>query len=178
MVNNCFSQSGKSHKIRDPKKSHPKATSNFEPWSGLHIPESYLTALVQATCRKNQWALDRSTLYTQVTKFEKSTEITEKPMHGAYIYGLYLEGIYLMYTICSSLYVAKKAFWRVKGLWNVDRHRSDSRRWLCQIFLVSGSEIGINPSGGDPRLQHVHKTGSISAREEKLSPALVLKKCK
>ena len=27
--------------------------------SGLHIPESYLTALVQATCRKNGWPLDR-----------------------------------------------------------------------------------------------------------------------
>lgn len=36
--------------------------------SGLHIPESYLTALVQATCRKNQWPLDKSTLYTNVTE--------------------------------------------------------------------------------------------------------------
>ena len=36
--------------------------------SGLHIPESYLTALVQATCRKNGWPLDRSTLYTNVTE--------------------------------------------------------------------------------------------------------------
>ena len=36
--------------------------------SGLHIPESYLTALVQATCRKNQWPLDKSTLYTSVTE--------------------------------------------------------------------------------------------------------------
>ena len=66
------------------------------PKSGLHIPESYLTALVQSTCRKNQWALDRSTLYTQVTKFEKPSEITERPMHGAYVYGLYLEGILLI----------------------------------------------------------------------------------
>ncbi len=36
--------------------------------SGLHIPESYVTALVQATCRKNQWPLDKSTLYTNVTE--------------------------------------------------------------------------------------------------------------
>ena len=36
--------------------------------SGLHIPESYLTALVQATCRKNGWPLDKSTLYTSVTE--------------------------------------------------------------------------------------------------------------
>ena len=39
--------------------------------SGLHIPESYLTALVQATCRKNGWPLDRSTLYTNVTEVHK-----------------------------------------------------------------------------------------------------------
>lgn len=32
--------------------------------SGLHIPESYLTALVQTTCRRKKWALDKSTLYT------------------------------------------------------------------------------------------------------------------
>lgn len=34
--------------------------------SGLHIPESYLTALVQAACRRRNWPLDRSTLYTKV----------------------------------------------------------------------------------------------------------------
>lgn len=28
--------------------------------SGLHIPESYLTALVQTTCRAKGWALDKS----------------------------------------------------------------------------------------------------------------------
>ncbi len=32
--------------------------------SGLHIPESYITALVQTTCRRKKWPLDKSTLYT------------------------------------------------------------------------------------------------------------------
>ena len=50
--------------------------------SGLHIPESYLTALVQATCRKNGWPLDRSTLYTQVTQYRSEEEVTEKPGQG------------------------------------------------------------------------------------------------
>ena len=36
--------------------------------SGLHVPESYLTALVQTTCRAKNWPLDKSTLYTEVTK--------------------------------------------------------------------------------------------------------------
>nr|KAG5704650.1 hypothetical protein BaRGS_025292 [Batillaria attramentaria] len=49
--------------------------------SGLHIPESYLTALVQATCRKNGWPLDKSTLYTSVTQFL-----------SCFVHGLYLEG--------------------------------------------------------------------------------------
>lgn len=50
--------------------------------SGLHIPESYLTALVQATCRKNGWPLDRSTLFTQVTNFQDADEVTERAGQG------------------------------------------------------------------------------------------------
>ncbi|XP_072908128.1 dynein axonemal heavy chain 10 [Hemitrygon akajei] len=60
--------------------------------SGLHIPESYLTALVQATCRKNGWPLDRSTLYTHVTKFATAEDVVERPGNGCFICGLYLEG--------------------------------------------------------------------------------------
>ena len=43
--------------------------------SGLHIPESYLTALVQATCRKNGWPLDKSTLYTSVTEVNDTVDL-------------------------------------------------------------------------------------------------------
>jgi dynein heavy chain len=50
--------------------------------SGIHIPESYLTALVQATCRKNGWPLDKSTLYTQVTTFQNIEDVTEKAHQG------------------------------------------------------------------------------------------------
>ncbi|XP_051831868.1 dynein axonemal heavy chain 10 [Antechinus flavipes] len=60
--------------------------------SGLHIPESYLTALVQATCRKNGWPLDRSTLFTQVTKFQDPDEVIERAGQGCFVSGLYLEG--------------------------------------------------------------------------------------
>ncbi|XP_038008579.1 dynein heavy chain 10, axonemal [Motacilla alba alba] len=60
--------------------------------SGLHIPESYLTALVQATCRKNRWPLDHSTLYTEVTKYRKAEDITEGAAQGCYVSGLFLEG--------------------------------------------------------------------------------------
>ena len=44
--------------------------------SGLHIPESYLTALVQTTCRMRSWPLDKSTLYTVVTKYTSDKDLT------------------------------------------------------------------------------------------------------
>ncbi|XP_013399815.1 dynein heavy chain 10, axonemal-like [Lingula anatina] len=60
--------------------------------SGLHIPESYLTALVQATCRKNGWPLDKSTLYTSVTSYQNPEDVTERAHQGCFVHGLYLEG--------------------------------------------------------------------------------------
>ncbi|BFZ18669.1 hypothetical protein BsWGS_21707 [Bradybaena similaris] len=60
--------------------------------SGLHIPESYLTALVQATCRKNGWPLDKSTLYTSVTQYKHAEDVTERTTSGCFVHGLYLEG--------------------------------------------------------------------------------------
>jgi dynein heavy chain len=60
--------------------------------SGLHIPETYIAALVQTACQARGWPLDRSTTYTQVTKYTQASEIEEKPRDGCYITGLYLEG--------------------------------------------------------------------------------------
>ncbi|TWW56007.1 Dynein heavy chain 10, axonemal [Takifugu flavidus] len=60
--------------------------------SGLHIPESYLTAMVQAACRKNGWPLDLSTLYTEVTQYRSEDEVTDTPRKGCFVSGLYLEG--------------------------------------------------------------------------------------
>ena len=60
--------------------------------SGLHIPEAYLTALVQTSCRIKGWALDKSTLYSVVTQNRNPDFAKKKPEHGCYIQGLYLEG--------------------------------------------------------------------------------------
>lgn len=43
--------------------------------AGLHVPESYLTAIVQIACRTNEWPLDKSTLYTTVTQYKTETDI-------------------------------------------------------------------------------------------------------
>ena len=63
--------------------------------SGLHIPESYLTALVQTTCRRKGWPLDKSTIYTRVTKYKTVEDIPQDEAliaDGCHISGLYLEG--------------------------------------------------------------------------------------
>jgi dynein heavy chain len=60
--------------------------------AGLHIPEAFISALVQTTCRKNEWPLDKSTLYTQVTAYVDPKDITDRPQSGCYVQGLYLEG--------------------------------------------------------------------------------------
>ncbi|NXM38868.1 DYH10 protein, partial [Gymnorhina tibicen] len=72
--------------FRDRYNQYTSWVNDGEPYvmwlSGLHIPESYLTALVQATCRKNRWPLDHSTLYTEVTKYRTAEDITEGPLQG------------------------------------------------------------------------------------------------
>ena len=60
--------------------------------SGLSIPETYTAALVQTTCRRYGWPLDKTTLYTKVTKYTKPEQVTEKLTDGCYVTGLYLEG--------------------------------------------------------------------------------------
>jgi len=47
--------------------------------SGLHVPETYLAALVQMACRKNNWPLDRSVIYTTVSKFSRPDDVEERP---------------------------------------------------------------------------------------------------
>ncbi|XP_031712248.1 dynein heavy chain 10, axonemal [Anarrhichthys ocellatus] len=60
--------------------------------SGLHIPESYLNAVVQAACRENGWPLELSTLHTQVTQYRSEDEVSDGPGQGCFVSGLYLEG--------------------------------------------------------------------------------------
>jgi dynein heavy chain len=62
--------------------------------SGLHIPESYLTALVQATCRRHGWALDRCAMSTSVTRFTSEQQLgpADALADGCYVRGLFLEG--------------------------------------------------------------------------------------
>jgi len=73
-----------------------KWTQEGEPvvfwFSGFHIPESLLSAIVQTSSRRRGWALDKSTLYTRVTKHTDRANVKEKMLDGAYMEGMYLEG--------------------------------------------------------------------------------------
>ena len=59
--------------------------------SGLFNPQSFLTAVMQTTARRNDWPLDKTVVLTDVTK--KQVDQIEGPSRdGAYVHGLTLEG--------------------------------------------------------------------------------------
>ncbi|KAL3288579.1 hypothetical protein HHI36_003018 [Cryptolaemus montrouzieri] len=58
---------------------------------GLFNPQSFLTAIMQQTARRNEWPLDKMCLLTDVTKKQKE-DFSVAPRDGAYVYGLYMEG--------------------------------------------------------------------------------------
>lgn len=59
--------------------------------AGFFNPQSFLTAIMQSTARKNEWPLDKMCLQCDVTKKQKE-EFTSPPREGAYINGLFMEG--------------------------------------------------------------------------------------
>ncbi|KAL1129229.1 hypothetical protein AAG570_013758 [Ranatra chinensis] len=59
--------------------------------AGFFNPQSFLTAIMQSTARKNEWPLDKMCLQCDVTKKIKE-EFSSPPREGAYINGLYMEG--------------------------------------------------------------------------------------
>jgi len=58
---------------------------------GLFNPQSFLTAIMQTTARKNEWPLDKMCLSVDVTKKNRD-ELGGAPREGAYTCGLYMEG--------------------------------------------------------------------------------------
>lgn len=59
--------------------------------AGFFNPQSFLTAIMQQTARKNEWPLDKMCLNIDVTDKQKEF-FTTPPREGAHINGLYIEG--------------------------------------------------------------------------------------
>jgi dynein heavy chain len=58
---------------------------------GLFNPQSFLTAVMQTTARRNDWPLDKTVIVTDITK-KQPDQIEGPARDGAYIHGLTLEG--------------------------------------------------------------------------------------
>ncbi|KFP89079.1 Dynein heavy chain 17, axonemal, partial [Apaloderma vittatum] len=59
--------------------------------AGFFNPQSFLTAIMQSTARKNEWPLDKMCLSVDVTK-KKREDIRAPPREGSYVHGLFMEG--------------------------------------------------------------------------------------
>ncbi|VDM31178.1 unnamed protein product [Hydatigera taeniaeformis] len=60
--------------------------------SGLHVPESFLFAVVQSACRRNAWPLDKSITVTTVTDYTNEEAVEDRNLAGCLLNGLFLEG--------------------------------------------------------------------------------------
>jgi len=67
--------------------------------SGLHAPESFLTALVQIACRKNGWPLERSASYTRVTTYLDVDDVDKWPDQVR----IYILLLLVLHTISTAL---------------------------------------------------------------------------
>ncbi|XP_058532038.1 dynein axonemal heavy chain 9 isoform X2 [Ochotona princeps] len=59
--------------------------------TGFFNPQSFLTAIMQSTARKNEWPLEQMALQCDVTKKNRE-EFRSPPREGAYVHGLFMEG--------------------------------------------------------------------------------------
>merc|ERR1711988_791242 len=60
--------------------------------SGFFNPQSFLTAILQAQARKNEWPLDKVVVATEVTKKIAPEEQEQPSKDGSFICGLTMEG--------------------------------------------------------------------------------------
>merc|ERR1712070_994564 len=60
--------------------------------SGFFNPQSFLTAILQAQARKNEWPLDKVVVATEVTKKLTPEEQEQPSKEGSFVFGLTMEG--------------------------------------------------------------------------------------
>ncbi|XP_065334425.1 dynein beta chain, ciliary-like [Cloeon dipterum] len=60
--------------------------------AGFFNPQSFLTAIMQSTARKNEWPLDKMCLQCEVTKKHREDITRTGAREGAFVHGLFMEG--------------------------------------------------------------------------------------
>lgn len=60
---------------------------------GFFNPQSFLTAIMQSTARKQELPLDKMCLITDVTNITCRDALANPPKEGVYVHGLYMEVI-------------------------------------------------------------------------------------
>jgi dynein heavy chain len=76
---------------------------------GFFNPQSFLTAVMQTTARKNEWPLDKTVVQTDVTKKRDPEEIEGPSREGAYINGCMMEGFASMPVLLVKAVTVDKA---------------------------------------------------------------------
>ncbi len=59
---------------------------------GLFMPQSFLTAVMQTTARRNEWPLDKTVNQTEVTRYNNPEQVIAHNKEGAYVNGFIMEG--------------------------------------------------------------------------------------
>ena len=77
------------------KVLNPEGAIGLSVWvcvcAGLYNPQSFLTAVMQTTARRNDWPLDHTVIVTEVTK-KLPEQLDGQSREGAFVHGLTLEG--------------------------------------------------------------------------------------
>ena len=105
--------------------------------SGLFNPQSYLTAVMQATAQANGYELDKLTLLTEVTKKVTQEEVTSPAKDGSFITGICLEGA--SWNVQASLLEPSKpremySPLPVINIRPVMSEKSDHGVYLCPVY--------------------------------------------
>ncbi|XP_064201033.1 dynein axonemal heavy chain 5 isoform X1 [Anguilla rostrata] len=105
--------------------------------TGFFNPQGFLTAMRQEITRANKgWALDRMVLCNEVTKWMKD-DITQPPVEGVYVYGLYLEGAGWDRRNCKLIDSKPKVLFEmmpVIRMYAENNGTKDPRLYSCPIY--------------------------------------------
>lgn len=116
--------------------------------SGFFFPQAFLTGNLQNYARRQVLAVDRVSFRYDIKDTLTKDKITEKPEHGCYIYGMYIEG-------CK---------------WNYDTHKldqSDPKKLFVEMPMLHmvPVEDRVVPTTGiykAPLYKVLSRTGTLS----------------